>query len=161
MTDNFEKMKNISLQFGLIVNENKTKYMKCTRKESQLNRLTVGNIQIDQVSSFSYLGTIVNENNTLEEEIREGIVKGNKAFYANRTLFKSKLVSRKSKLNLYWSVIVVYGCEIWVLSLSHCLKGKYLGQLKETMVIGELKHIAPNERKDEPNYVNMCKNHAT
>ena len=111
----------ISLQFGLIVNENKTKYMKCTRKESQLHKITVGNIQIDQVRSFSYLGTIVNGNNTLEEEIREGIVKGNKAFYANRALFKSKLVSRKSKLKLYWSAIrpfVVYCCETWVLKES-------------------------------------------
>jgi len=53
MTDTYEKLKNISLQFGLIVNENKTKYMKCTRKETQLDRLTVGNIQIDQVRSFS------------------------------------------------------------------------------------------------------------
>ena len=114
MIDTFEKLKNISLQFGLIVNENKTKYLKCTRKESQLDKITVGNIQIDQVSSFSYLCTIVNGNNTLEEEIRERIVKGNKAFYANRALFKSKLVSRKSELKLYWSVIrpvVVYGCE--------------------------------------------------
>jgi hypothetical protein len=42
--------------------------MKCTRKETQLGRLTVGNTQIDQVRSFSYLGTIVNGNNTLEEE---------------------------------------------------------------------------------------------
>jgi hypothetical protein len=29
----------------------------------------------------------VNGNNTLEEEIRERIFKGNKAFYANRALF--------------------------------------------------------------------------
>ena len=86
MTDTFEKLKNISLQFGLIVDENKTKYMKCTRKETQLDRLTVGNIQIDQVRSFSYLHTTVNGNNTLEKEIRERIVKGNKAFYANRTI---------------------------------------------------------------------------
>jgi hypothetical protein len=35
MIDTFEKLKNISLQLGLIVNENKTKYMKCTRKETQ------------------------------------------------------------------------------------------------------------------------------
>jgi hypothetical protein len=66
---------------------------------------TVRNIQIDQVRSFSYLGTIVNGNNTLEEEIRERLVKGNKVFYANRALFKRNLVSRKSKLKLYWSVI--------------------------------------------------------
>ena len=49
MIDTFEKLKNISLQFGLIVNENKTKYMKCTRKETQLDRLMVDNMQIDQV----------------------------------------------------------------------------------------------------------------
>jgi hypothetical protein len=63
----------------------------------------------------------VNGNNTLEEEIRERIVKGNRAFSANRALFKSKLVSRKLKLKLYWSVIrpvVVYGCETWVLKES-------------------------------------------
>jgi hypothetical protein len=68
--------------------------MKCTRKETQLDRLAVGSIQIDQVRSFSCLGTIVNGNNTLEEEIRERTVKGNKAFYANRTLFKSNVVPR-------------------------------------------------------------------
>jgi hypothetical protein len=53
MIDTFKKNKNISLQFGLIVNENKTKYMKCTRKETQLNKLIVANKHIDQVRSFS------------------------------------------------------------------------------------------------------------
>jgi len=75
MIDTFEKLKNISLQFGLIVNENKMKHMKCTR----IDRLMVDNIQIDQVRSFSYLGTTVNGNNTLEEEITERIAKWNKS----------------------------------------------------------------------------------
>jgi hypothetical protein len=87
LMDTFEKLKNISSQYGLIVNENKTKYMKCTWKATQLDRLKVGNKQIDQVTSFSYLGTLVTENNTLEEEIRERIAKGNKAFYAYKTIF--------------------------------------------------------------------------
>jgi len=56
-------------------------------KARNSDRLTVGNTQIDQVRSFSYLGTVVNGNNTLQEEIRERIVKGNKAFSANRMLF--------------------------------------------------------------------------
>jgi len=95
--------------------------MKCTKKETQLHILIVDNKHIDQVRSFSYLGTTVNGNKSLEEEIRERIAKGSKAFYANKTLFKSSLVSRKSKLKLYWSVIrpiAVYGCETWVLKES-------------------------------------------
>jgi hypothetical protein len=74
-------------------------------------------MQIEQVRSFRYLGTVVNGNNALEEEIRERPVEGNRAFYPNRALFKSKLVSIKPKLKFYWSVIrpvVVYGCETWV-----------------------------------------------
>ena len=63
--------------------------MKCTRKESQLDKIAAGNIQIDQVRSFSYLGKTVDGNNTLEEEIRERTVKGNKASYANRAPFKA------------------------------------------------------------------------
>jgi len=39
LIDTFEKLKNISSQFGLIVNENKTKYMKCIWRETQLDRL--------------------------------------------------------------------------------------------------------------------------
>jgi hypothetical protein len=89
MIDNLEKFKNLSLKFGLIVNENEIKYMIRTRKGTQLDRLTVDNIHIDQVRSFSYLGTTVNENSTLEEEIIEKVAKGNKAFYANKTQCKS------------------------------------------------------------------------
>ena len=33
LTDTFEKLKNISSQFGLRVNENKTKHMKCKGKK--------------------------------------------------------------------------------------------------------------------------------
>ena len=125
--------------------------MKCTSKETQLDGLKVENVQIDQVSCFSYLGKIVNGNNTLEEEITERIVKGNKAFYANKTLFKSKLVSRKSKLMLYWSVIrpiVVSGCETWVLKESiiqnlsvfeRKILRKIFGPTKEDNVIGRIK----------------------
>jgi hypothetical protein len=43
---------------------------------------------------------------------------GNKAFYANMRMFQDKLLSKRSKLKLYWSVIrpvVTYACETWVL----------------------------------------------
>jgi hypothetical protein len=75
LTDTFGKLKDISSQYGLIVNESKTKYMKCTRRENTLGKLRAGDIQIDPVKSFIYLGSTVNGNNTLEEEIREQIAK--------------------------------------------------------------------------------------
>jgi hypothetical protein len=84
----FEKLKNISSQFGLIVNENKTKYMKFTRKVTHLDKLKLGNMQVDQVRSFSYLGTIVNENNALEEEIRERMAKGNSILRVQNSFYK-------------------------------------------------------------------------
>jgi hypothetical protein len=92
--------------------------MKCTRKENTLDKVQAGDARIDQVKSFNYLGSNVNGNNKLEEEIRERIAKRNMTFYANKALFTSKLMSRKSKQKLYWTVIrptVVYGCETRVL----------------------------------------------
>jgi hypothetical protein len=53
----------------------------------------------------------------LEKELLNGI----KHSMQIKLFFKSNLVSRKSKLKLYWSVIrplVVYGCETWVLKES-------------------------------------------
>jgi len=73
-------------------------------------------------------------------------------------LFKSNLVSRKSKLKLYWSVIrptVVYGCETWVLKESIIQKlsmferkilGKILGPTKEVNGIWRMKK---NKELDE------------
>jgi hypothetical protein len=52
---------------------------------------------------------------------------GNKAYYANRFFFKSRLVSKKSKLKLYWSIIrpiVTYASEAWV--LKETIKNKLM-----------------------------------
>jgi len=52
-----------------------------------------------------YLGSTVNTDNKIEEEIKERISLGNKAFFANKKLFQSKLISKNVKLKLYvgWS----------------------------------------------------------
>ena len=69
-----------------------------------------------QVQSYKYLGSTVNSDNSMEEEIRNRITVGNKAHHANQFLFKSRFFSKKLKLKLYWSIIrprVTYGCETW------------------------------------------------
>ena len=56
-----------------------------------------------------------------KKKLEKELLKGIKHPMQKKTLFKSNLVSRKSKLKLYWSVIrpvVVYGCETWVVKES-------------------------------------------
>jgi hypothetical protein len=68
------------------------------------------------VHHYKYLGSIINDNST-DEEIQQRIVHGTKAYYANLNFFKSKLVTKDSKLKLYKSVIrpiVSYASETWV-----------------------------------------------
>jgi hypothetical protein len=104
------------MKHGLIINENKTKYLKFTRKQTQDGKLNVKSIQFEQVDSFKYVGSIVNKNNIIEEEMKEGIMEVNEAFYVNKKMFQVKLLSKRSKLKLYWSVIrqvFTYACGTW------------------------------------------------
>jgi hypothetical protein len=51
-TNTFVKLKNEPLKYGLIVNVHKTKYLKCTRKQDQLNSISKENREFEQVKSF-------------------------------------------------------------------------------------------------------------
>lgn len=127
LLETFTKLKDESQKFGLLINENKTKYLKCSKLNNRTENLNIDNMQIESVSNFKYLGTKVNGNNSLEEEIKERIVNGNKAYYANQKLFKSQLVSKQAKIRLYQTIIrpvVTYACETWV--IKDAIKQKLL-----------------------------------
>jgi hypothetical protein len=81
--DTFRKIKEISTQVVLTINEHKTKYLRCTKKQHKMDGIDITQTRLEQVKSFKYLGSIVNGNNSIEEEIKERISLGNKAFYAN------------------------------------------------------------------------------
>jgi uncharacterized membrane protein YgaE (UPF0421/DUF939 family) len=97
LVDTFQKLKEKSLQVGLNINEHKTKYLRCTKKQHTMDRIDITQTHLEQVKSFKYLGSIVNGNNSIEEEIKERISSGYKAFYANQELFKSKLLTKKNQ----------------------------------------------------------------
>jgi hypothetical protein len=142
MIDASNKLKMDSIKYGLVINENKTKYMKCTRRiQSKIEDLQIGILKIGQVRSFKYLEATVNEDNSIEEEIKERIALGNKAYYSNKRMFQSKLIYRGAKLKLYWSVVrpvVTYACETWVLKESEINK----------LLVFERKIFGPNKEND-------------
>jgi hypothetical protein len=71
MTDKFVKLKNESLKYGLQVNVNKTKYMKCTRTQDQLKNISNENREFERVKSFKYIGSTINTDNIAKEETKE------------------------------------------------------------------------------------------
>jgi len=76
----------------------------------------------------------VNSDNSIEEEIQHRITLGNKAYYANQFFFRSRLVSKKSKLELYWNIIqqiITYACDTWV--LGETIKKQVNGIWKESV----------------------------
>jgi len=105
LIDTFQKLKEIWAEYGLIVNGQKTKYLRCTRKNYYLEELQINLMYLEQVQSYKYFGSTVNSDSSIEEEIRNRITLGNEAYHANKFLFKSRLVSKKLKMKFYWSII--------------------------------------------------------
>jgi hypothetical protein len=57
------------MEVELIINERKTKYLKCTKKD-RIENLNINNLCIEQVQQYTYLGFIINDSNSIEEEIK-------------------------------------------------------------------------------------------
>jgi hypothetical protein len=66
------------------------------KKDTRTKNLNVNNLHIEQVQQYKYLGSIISESNSIEEEIKERIALGVKAYYANQKFFKSRLVTKYS-----------------------------------------------------------------
>ena len=60
---------------------------------------------LKHIQSYKYLWSTVNSDSVIEEGIQNRITLEYTANYANK-FFKIKLVSKKSKLKMYWSIMV-------------------------------------------------------
>jgi hypothetical protein len=84
---------------GLNINENKTKYMIMSRRPRILQNLIVDGYTFEQVEDFKYLGVILNKRNDMHNEIRLRLNTANRGYYAMSKLFRSKLLSRETKIS--------------------------------------------------------------
>ena len=106
---------------GLQINVEKSKVMVTTRNENTRGAQVgeIGNMDFEKVSEFKYLGSILSDKNEMEAEIKARILSGNRCLHGLRTIMGSRLLTRKTKLRVYNSIIqpvVIYGCETWTLT---------------------------------------------
>lgn len=123
LKENYIKLEQSAALSGLKINETKTKYMKMSRNETRRNQqnLTIGEYNLEGVNNFEYLGSELNNKNMMSDCIHSRIQAGNRSYYANIKLFKSKIISRNSKLKLYKTLIrpvVTYGAECWSMTTT-------------------------------------------
>ena len=64
-----------------------------------------------------YLGTLISNDNSIDKEIQRRILAGYRTYFAAVSLFRSRLISRGTKIQLYKTLIrpvVSYGAETWM-----------------------------------------------
>lgn len=118
--DAFESLNREASFLGLKVNADKTKYMVATNTPGIRSQTTnIGEYNFEIVNSFVYLGSLLNVENDIEEEIRRRIATGNRCYYGLHKQFKSKTLQRKLKCKLYKTLvrpILTYGSESWCMT---------------------------------------------
>uniref|UniRef100_A0A8D9B4S3 Craniofacial development protein 2 n=1 Tax=Cacopsylla melanoneura TaxID=428564 RepID=A0A8D9B4S3_9HEMI len=117
----FKQIEENGKELGRVVNENKTMYMKISASEDRrtVQNLTIGERSFKAVTEFKYLGEIVNNIGKTSSAIKERIRSGNRAYFANIKLLKNKLISRKTKLKIYKTLIrpiITFGSENWTMT---------------------------------------------
>src|ERR1700744_3058784 len=93
--ESFVEMDMEARKVGLVVSEDKTKYMVLDRSHGTRigQNLTMNEYNFEVVQSFKYLGSIVNVANDLDEELKTRTIQDNRCFYALKHLFRSNEVS--------------------------------------------------------------------
>jgi len=104
------------------VNADKTKDMVMSRDQ---NAGRNQNIKIDigsseRVEDFKYLGTILANQNSIQEEIKSRLQSGNASYYSVKNVLSSSMLSKNLQIKIYRNIIlsvILYGCETWSLTL--------------------------------------------
>jgi hypothetical protein len=106
---------------GLVINRDNTKYMRFSASQSRrsVKGATINGVTYERVAEFIYWGTLISNDNSVEKEIQIRILAGNRTYFAVIILFRSRLLSRATKIILYKTLIrpvVSYGAEAWTLT---------------------------------------------
>ena len=61
---------------------------------------TINGVTYEGVAEFIYLRTLISNDNSVEKEMQRCILAGNRIYFATISLFRSRLLSRATKIIL-------------------------------------------------------------
>jgi len=86
----------------------------------QSHSMKTDNSSIERVEEFRCLGTVLTNQNSIQEDIKSRLKLGNACYYSVQNLLFSSLLSKNLKVKIYRTIIlptVLYGRETWSLTL--------------------------------------------
>ena len=112
------ELEKLSSSVGLKIHPGKSKIL---RINSQAQPITIKNQVLEDVKTFTYLGSIVDETGGTGADIKARITKARNAFTLLGKIWKDRNISTKTKCRLFSSnvkSVLLYGCETWNLTKS-------------------------------------------
>ena len=105
-------------KYHLKLNLLKTEVMMMGRSHQTIS-IKIGDHTLNQVQSFKYVGSTVNEQSTQEENIKNGIAKYRQNVGCMYRLLKDNNVPKKDKHIIHQTIlrpILIFGSESWTLT---------------------------------------------
>lgn len=110
-------MNNIFISYDMKINKKKTKVLVCSR-EPIFTNITIEGEKIEQVNTFTYLGSRITSDGKNYTDITCRIGQAKAAFYKKRKLLTCKKINLETRKHFIksfvWS-IALYGSETWTL----------------------------------------------
>ena len=92
MKKGFQLFEEATKEAGLVINEDKTKYMVAANTQicSKPRAIEIRRYEFERVDSFTYLSSLVTGDNTVSEEITNHHIAANRSHFGLKSQFKSQ-----------------------------------------------------------------------
>ena len=117
MKEKTQDLERISQSTGLKVHPGKTKVLKMNT--SVKGDIKINEVPIEEVTSFTYLGSIIDGSGGTISDVKARIGKARVAFQQLKSVWRSGNISTKTKLRIFNSnvkSVLLYGSETWNLT---------------------------------------------
>ena len=114
MQDKTNKVAAKSAQVGLNIHKDKTKLMRINPTGTE--RVTLNGSPLEETQSFTYLGSIIDQQGGTAADVKARIGKARAAFIQLKKIWASKELSLTTKIRLFNSnvkSVLLYGAETW------------------------------------------------
>ena len=114
MQDKTTRLADISSGVGLRINKDKSKVMRINTND--VRPVTLGGQPLEEVDSFTYLGSIVDKQGGTDMDAGARIGKARAAFIMLKNIWNSKVIGTQTKLRIFNSdvkSVLFYGSQTW------------------------------------------------